>query len=124
MLVGAGGAGRALAFGARNRGARVVIFNRNFGKFYDFCLLRIDVELFFLAYLTVSILFEERAKALAQAVSGEAVPYECLDSFRVEKGMILANASAVGMQPNSHQSPVSKVLSLSLSLWEYGMSTK
>ncbi|KAH7838856.1 hypothetical protein Vadar_031996 [Vaccinium darrowii] len=80
VLVGAGGAGRALAFGARNRGARVVIFNRNF----------------------------ERAKALAQAVSGEAVPYECLDSFRAEKGMILANASAVGMQPNSHQSPVSK----------------
>ena len=32
MLVGAGGAGRALAFGAKSRGARVVIFNRKFGK--------------------------------------------------------------------------------------------
>lgn len=32
VLVGAGGAGRALAFGAKSRGARVVIFNRNFGK--------------------------------------------------------------------------------------------
>lgn len=32
VLVGAGGAGRAIAFGARSRGARVVIFNRNFGK--------------------------------------------------------------------------------------------
>lgn len=32
VLVGAGGAGRAMAFGAKSRGARVVIFNRNFGK--------------------------------------------------------------------------------------------
>ncbi|KAI8570788.1 hypothetical protein RHMOL_Rhmol01G0064200 [Rhododendron molle] len=31
VLVGAEGAGRALAFGAKSRGARVVIFNRNFG---------------------------------------------------------------------------------------------
>ncbi|KAK4418197.1 Bifunctional 3-dehydroquinate dehydratase/shikimate dehydrogenase, chloroplastic [Sesamum alatum] len=81
VLVGAGGAGRAIAFGARSRGARVVIFNRNF----------------------------ERAKALAMAVSGEALPYESLNDFRAEKGMILANASAVGMEPNTDQTPVSKV---------------
>ncbi|KAL0371391.1 UNVERIFIED_CONTAM: Bifunctional 3-dehydroquinate dehydratase/shikimate dehydrogenase, chloroplastic [Sesamum angustifolium] len=81
VLVGAGGAGRAIAFGARSRGARVVIFNRNF----------------------------ERAKALATAVSGEALPYESLNDFRAEKGMILANASAVGMEPNTDQTPVSKV---------------
>ncbi|KAK4492563.1 hypothetical protein RD792_003378 [Penstemon davidsonii] len=81
VLVGAGGAARAIAFGARNRGARVVIFNRNF----------------------------ERAKALAIAVSGEALPYECLNEFQPEKGMILANASSVGMEPNIDQSPVSKV---------------
>lgn len=31
VLIGAGGAGRALAFGARSRGAHVVIFNRNYG---------------------------------------------------------------------------------------------
>ncbi|KAK3003243.1 hypothetical protein RJ639_018185 [Escallonia herrerae] len=80
VLVGAGGAGRALAFGAKNRGARVVIFNRNF----------------------------ERAKALAEAVSGEALPIEHLDKFCPENGMILANASAVGMQPNTSQTPVSK----------------
>ncbi|XP_062143296.1 bifunctional 3-dehydroquinate dehydratase/shikimate dehydrogenase, chloroplastic-like [Alnus glutinosa] len=80
VLLGAGGAGRALAFGAKSRGARVVIFNRNY----------------------------ERAKALANAVSGEALPYECLDRFCPEKGMILANASAVGMEPNSDQTPVSK----------------
>ncbi|CAL5437108.1 unnamed protein product [Camellia sinensis] len=80
VLVGAGGAGRALAFGAKSRGARVIIFNRNY----------------------------ERAKALAQAVSGEALPYECLNMFRHENGMILANASAVGMQPNIDQTPLSK----------------
>lgn len=80
VLVGAGGAGRALAFGARSRGARVVIFNRNF----------------------------ERAKTLARAVSGEALPFEHLEKFCPENGMILANSSAIGMQPNTHQTPVSK----------------
>ncbi|KAJ6674878.1 BIFUNCTIONAL 3-DEHYDROQUINATE DEHYDRATASE/SHIKIMATE DEHYDROGENASE CHLOROPLASTIC-LIKE [Salix viminalis] len=80
VLIGAGGAGRALAFGAKSRGARVIIFNRDY----------------------------ERARALAKAVSGEALPYESLDRFRPENGMILANASAIGMEPNSDQSPVSK----------------
>ncbi|XP_057782428.1 bifunctional 3-dehydroquinate dehydratase/shikimate dehydrogenase, chloroplastic-like isoform X2 [Salvia miltiorrhiza] len=80
VLIGAGGAGRAMAFGARSRGARVVIFNRSF----------------------------ERAKALAAAVSGEALPYECLNEFRPEKGMILANSSAIGMDPNPQQTPICK----------------
>ncbi|KAK9984047.1 hypothetical protein SO802_033572 [Lithocarpus litseifolius] len=80
VLVGAGGAGRALAFGAKSRGAQVVIFNRNY----------------------------ERAKVLADAVSGEALPYECLKRFCPQEGMILANASAVGMEPNTDQTPVSK----------------
>ncbi|KAK4841176.1 hypothetical protein QYF36_000141 [Acer negundo] len=80
VLVGAGGAGRALAFGAKSRGARVVIFNRNY----------------------------ERAKALAHAISGEALPYECLQEYCPENGMILANASAIGMEPNSNQSPIPK----------------
>ncbi|CAN0899085.1 Bifunctional 3-dehydroquinate dehydratase/shikimate dehydrogenase, chloroplastic [Linum grandiflorum] len=85
VVVGAGGAGRALAFGAKSRGAkRIVIFNRNF----------------------------ERAKALAAAVSGEALPYESLDAFQPEKGMILANASAIGMEPNTDTTPVSKVYDL------------
>nr|XP_009771387.1 PREDICTED: bifunctional 3-dehydroquinate dehydratase/shikimate dehydrogenase, chloroplastic-like [Nicotiana sylvestris]XP_016515486.1 PREDICTED: bifunctional 3-dehydroquinate dehydratase/shikimate dehydrogenase, chloroplastic-like [Nicotiana tabacum] len=80
VLVGAGGAGRAIAFGVKSRGARVVIFNRKY----------------------------ERAKALAAAVSGEALPYEQLNDFCPEKGMILANASAVGMQPRTDQTPISK----------------
>ncbi|KAK2990563.1 hypothetical protein RJ640_019843 [Escallonia rubra] len=54
------------------------------------------------------IFSKERAKALAEAVSGEALPIEHLDKFCPENGMILANASAVGMQPNTSQTPVSK----------------
>lgn len=80
VLVGAGGAGRALAFGAKSKGARVVIFNRNF----------------------------ERAESLARAVSGEALPIEELDAFCPENGMILANCSAIGMEPDVHLTPVSK----------------
>lgn len=34
VLVGAGGAGRALAFGAKVRGARVVIFDIDYGMMY------------------------------------------------------------------------------------------
>ncbi|KAA3475040.1 bifunctional 3-dehydroquinate dehydratase/shikimate dehydrogenase, chloroplastic-like [Gossypium australe] len=80
VLIGAGGAGRALAFGAKYKGARIVIFNRNY----------------------------KRAKALADEVSGEALLFEALETFRPETGAILANASAIGMEPNSHQSAVSK----------------
>ncbi|KAF3961312.1 hypothetical protein CMV_014065 [Castanea mollissima] len=75
-----GGAGRAIAFGAKSRVAQVVIFNQNY----------------------------ERAKVLANAVSGEALPYECLKRFCPQDGMILANTSAVGMEPNTDQTPVSK----------------
>ncbi|KAI7747687.1 hypothetical protein M8C21_029025, partial [Ambrosia artemisiifolia] len=80
VLVGAGGAGRALAFGAKSKGARVVIFNRNF----------------------------ERAESLARAVSGEALPIEQLDTYCPQNGMILANCSAIGMEPDVHLTPVSK----------------
>ncbi|KAF4382891.1 hypothetical protein G4B88_021674 [Cannabis sativa] len=50
----------------------------------------------------------ERAKALALAVSGEALPSEVLDSFCPEKGMIFANASSIGMEPYINESPISK----------------
>ncbi|GLT87403.1 hypothetical protein SLE2022_054890 [Rubroshorea leprosula] len=80
VVVGAGGAGRALAFGAKNRGARIVIF---------------DVD-------------DERATSLATAVSGEAGRYEELVNFQPEKGAILANATPVGMHPNTDRIPVSE----------------
>ncbi|KAL1313067.1 hypothetical protein HN51_039640 [Arachis hypogaea] len=72
VLVGAGGAGRALAFGAKSRGARIVIFDIDF----------------------------DRAKSLASAVFGEALHYKDLAIFQPEKGAILANATPIGMHPN------------------------
>ncbi|KAL0464219.1 UNVERIFIED_CONTAM: Bifunctional 3-dehydroquinate dehydratase/shikimate dehydrogenase, chloroplastic [Sesamum latifolium] len=78
VLVGAGGAGRALAFGAKTRGARVVIFDIDF----------------------------DRAKSLAAAVLGKALPFEDLIGFRPEKDAILANATPLGMHPNTDRIPV------------------
>lgn len=109
-MVGAGGAGRALAFGAKHRGAHVIIFNRNFGNNLQLYVQFISIRRF-TSFSYFCHCLEERAKALAQAVSGEALPYECLEKFCPKNGMILANASAIGMQPNTNQTPVSKVLS-------------
>lgn len=50
-----------------------------------------------------------RAKALADTVGGHAVALAELDSFHPEDGMILANTTSVGMQPNFEETPVSKV---------------
>lgn len=80
VLVGAGGAGRALSFGAKNRGAHVVIFDIDFG----------------------------RAMSLADAVSGQARPYEELATFQPEKGAILANATPIGMHPSTDRIPVAE----------------
>ncbi|CAJ1960958.1 unnamed protein product [Sphenostylis stenocarpa] len=80
VLVGAGGAGKALAFGAKSRGARLVIFDNDF----------------------------DRAKSLACAVSGEVQPYKELINFQPEKGAILANATPVGMHPNTDRISVAE----------------
>ncbi|KAF5453933.1 hypothetical protein F2P56_023642 [Juglans regia] len=80
VLVGAGGAGRALAFGAKSRGSRVIIFDIDF----------------------------DRTKSLACAVSGEARPYNDIVNFQPEKGAILANATPLGMHPNTDRIPVAE----------------
>ncbi|TKY61439.1 Bifunctional 3-dehydroquinate dehydratase/shikimate dehydrogenase [Spatholobus suberectus] len=80
VLVGAGGAGKALAFGAKSRGARLVIFDIDF----------------------------DRAKSLACALFGEAQPFKELGNFQPEKGAILANATPVGMHPNTDRIPVAE----------------
>lgn len=79
VVVGAGGAGRALAFGAATRGAKVVVANRS----------------------------RDRADALAQALGGSAraCSWEDLAEGRVE-GDVLANSTSVGMAPKTDESPV------------------
>lgn len=46
---------------------------------------------------------KDRAKSLACAVSGEARAFEELVNFQPEKGAILANATPLGMHPNTDQ---------------------
>lgn len=36
VVVGAGGAGKAIAYGAKEKGARVVVANRTYGKIFVF----------------------------------------------------------------------------------------
>ncbi|KXZ55471.1 hypothetical protein GPECTOR_2g1020 [Gonium pectorale] len=79
VVIGAGGAGRALAFGAATKGAKVIIANRN----------------------------RERADALAAALGGSAssCSWEDLVEGRVV-GDVLANSTSVGMHPHEEESPV------------------
>ncbi|KAJ6313613.1 hypothetical protein OIU77_014992 [Salix suchowensis] len=80
IVIGAGGAGKALAYGAKEKGARVVIANRTY----------------------------ERAKVLADIIGGDAISLADLENFHPEDGMILANTTSIGMQPKVDETPVSK----------------
>ncbi|KAL5566202.1 hypothetical protein UlMin_029366 [Ulmus minor] len=78
VLVGAGGEGRTLAIGAKSRGAHIVVFDIDF----------------------------DRAKYLARAVDGEVHDFKDLGNFHPKKGAILANATPLGMHPNTNRIPV------------------
>ncbi|KAF7138266.1 hypothetical protein RHSIM_Rhsim07G0177000 [Rhododendron simsii] len=80
VVLGAGGAGKSLAYGAQQKGARVVVANRTF-----------------------------EAKELAEKVGGEALTLQEVNDFHPEEGMILANTTSVGMKPNINSTPISKV---------------
>ncbi|KAH6832966.1 dehydroquinate dehydratase [Perilla frutescens var. hirtella] len=80
VVIGAGGAGKALAYGAKEKGARVVIANRSY----------------------------DRARDLAELVGGQALTLAELNSFHPESGMILANTTSIGMQPKVEETPISK----------------
>ncbi|RLM91319.1 hypothetical protein C2845_PM08G14250 [Panicum miliaceum] len=80
VVVGAGGAGKAIAYGAKEKGARVVVANRTY----------------------------EKAVSLANAIGGQALRLTDLETFRPEEGMILANATSLGMQPNIDGTPIPK----------------
>lgn len=57
MLVGAGGAGRAVAFGARSRGARLVIFDIDFGIETMYIIICNEPRMLFLYMLTFFLIF-------------------------------------------------------------------
>lgn len=80
VIIGAGGAGKAVVYGAKEKGARIVIANRTY----------------------------DRARELANLVGGEAVSLAELESFHPEEGMILANTTSIGMQPNIDATPIPK----------------
>lgn len=80
VVIGAGGAAKALAYGGYEKGARVVVANRTF----------------------------EKAKELAKKVGGQAIPLGELGNFNPEDGMILANATSVGMKPITDVTPIPK----------------
>jgi shikimate 5-dehydrogenase len=52
----------------------------------------------------------EKAVSLANAIGGQALRLADLETFRPEEGMILANATSLGMQPNIDGTPIPKVL--------------
>lgn len=52
----------------------------------------------------------EKARELASKVGGEAVALSDLKDFHPEQGMVLANATSVGMKPDIHLTPIPKVI--------------
>ncbi|CAM6127337.1 unnamed protein product [Calypogeia fissa] len=82
VVIGAGGAGKALAFGAYARGAKVIVANRTIAK----------------------------GQALANQLgpNAEAITLDQLDEMKATKGFILANTSSVGMLPNPDASPIAR----------------
>ncbi|XP_024181354.1 bifunctional 3-dehydroquinate dehydratase/shikimate dehydrogenase, chloroplastic isoform X1 [Rosa chinensis] len=80
VVIGAGGAGKALAYGAKQKGARIVIANRTY----------------------------DRAREIADTIGGQALSISDLDKFHPEDGMILANTTSIGMQPKVNETPISK----------------
>ncbi|KAK4433957.1 Bifunctional 3-dehydroquinate dehydratase/shikimate dehydrogenase, chloroplastic [Sesamum alatum] len=80
VVIGAGGAGKALAYGAKRKGATVVIANRTY----------------------------DRARELAELVGGQALSLAELGDFHPESGMILANTTSIGMQPKVDETCVPK----------------
>lgn len=55
---------------------------------------------------------KERALELAEAIGGRALSLTDLDNFHPEDGMVLANTTSMGMQPNVDETPISKVSSI------------
>lgn len=89
VIIGAGGAGRALAFGASTRGAHVVIANRTADKAIQ---------------LAEQLEPRGRGISLTELKSGTFV------------GDVLVNTTSVGMQPNHNESPLPQSVTSSFSV--------
>lgn len=89
VVIGAGGAGKALAFGAAHKGAKVIIANRTI----------------------------EKAEALSAQMQGgaQAISLDQLSSGEVT-GDVLANTTSIGMHPQEDASPVSSAALASFDL--------
>lgn len=59
--------------------------------------------------LMMNINIAERAVDLAAKVGGKAIPLSEVGEFHPEDGMVLANATSVGMKPKVDESPIPKV---------------
>jgi shikimate dehydrogenase len=79
ILLGAGGAGRAIAFGLKERGCRLTIANRSM----------------------------EKGRALAEELGVEFVPLPIPAGTGIRADVII-NATSVGMHPQSEESPLPK----------------
>lgn len=47
VVIGAGGAGKALAYGAKEKGAKVIIANRTYGKFIELLVIPLFKKLLY-----------------------------------------------------------------------------
>lgn len=59
--------------------------------------------------LIFSLFLQDRARKLADAVGGDALPFADLDNFHPEDRMILVNTTSVGMHPKIDETPIPKV---------------
>jgi hypothetical protein len=68
-------------------------------------------RLYFRSLINVKniLVVTEKAVSLANTIGGEALRLADLETFTREEGMILANATSLGMYPNVDGTPVPKV---------------
>lgn len=51
----------------------------------------------------------DRARALADLIGGDAIPLRQLVTYHPKEGTVLANTTSVGLDPNTNETPISKV---------------
>jgi shikimate dehydrogenase len=85
LLLGAGGAARAIGFGLKERGSRILIANRSSEKAHQ--------------------LAKDLGSDSTTLSSLSSSPFASKDGFEID---VIVNATSVGMSPNHGESPLSK----------------